>query len=374
MTTPTLSELLGILSEIAPPSLAQEWDRTGLQLGDLRACVSRVMVALDPERRVIEQAIERRCELLVTHHPLLFHPLSSIRSTDPVGALILTASSAKMAIHSMHTNYDAVKGGLGDLLAGVAGLVDPRPLLPPPSNLRKLVLFVPSSHESLLLDALSPLAARIGSYGDCTFRGVGRGTFRPLDGSSPFVGRHGVREEVEEVRLEFLVDLPRIDAVLQTMRRVHPYEEPAFDIYPVLQTDRHAGIGRVGDLSEPTTLGTYSSLIASTLRVPVRVYGPPDRTLRRVAVCPGSGASLIQDAVSAGADLLLTGDVKHHDAMDAARAGICLIDAGHYGTERMMVPAVARRIRELADQNGYRIQVFEADETLPFWETSPSSD
>jgi len=366
MNIPHVSDIVEILSGIAPPSLAEEWDSTGLQLGDPGQEVDRVMVALDPDEGVIDQAIATRCSLLVTHHPLLFRPVSRIVTHDPLSRLIVRAITARLAIVSMHTNFDSVAGGLNDLLAQAAGVVDPAVLVSLPSRFLKLVVFVPADHEQQLRSALSPHAASIGAYRDCTFRTPGVGTFRPLEGASPFIGSVGSLEEVEEVRIELLIERDRRDRVLATLRRVHPYEEPAFDLYPVSQEDRSNGVGRIGTLPEPLTLGEYAQRISSALGTPVRLYGEAVKRVTRVALCTGSGSSLIGAASARGADVLVTGDIRHHDALDARMRGLALIDAGHFGTERLMVRAVAGRLRESLAAGNHRVEVLEAVESRPW--------
>lgn len=365
MKRPLVADLTEILSKMAPPALAEEWDTVGLQLGDLSQPVERAMVALDPAKGVIEQAVTAGCTLLVTHHPLIFRPISRIVSSDPTGTLILRAATSGLALFAMHTNYDSVRGGLNDLLARAAGVVDPVPLVPAPSRFVKLVVFVPGSHCDLLRESLSPFAALIGNYADCTFRVAGFGTFRPLPGASPFVGEIGAVEEVGEFRLEMLIERERIEQAVSALRRVHPYEEPAYDIHPVSQSDGRNGLGRIGRLPEPAALDDYARRVSAALGVQVRVFGDGSRPVRRVAVCSGSGRSLIRSAAACGADLLLTGDIGHHDAHEAEMRGISLIDAGHFGTERMMVSAVARTLREETARLGYAVDILEAAEHSP---------
>ncbi|GAB4302868.1 MAG: Nif3-like dinuclear metal center hexameric protein [Desulfuromonadia bacterium] len=372
MNLPHVSDIVEILAGIAPPALAEEWDSTSLQLGDPRRIVERIMVALDPDDRVVDQAIATRSSLLVTHHPLIFKPLPRLVTTDPLASLIIRAVSADLAIFSMHTNFDSVDGGLNDLLAQAVGVLDTEVLIPSPPRFLKLVVFIPVEHEERVRCALSPLAAPIGQYRDCTFRTTGDGTFRPLVGASPFIGTVGSLEEVNEVRLELLIERERTSYVLKTLREVHPYEEPAYDLYPVEQADTHNGLGRIGRLPQPITLGEYAEQVSATLGGPVRLYGARERRVARVALCSGSGASLIGTAAARGADLLLTGDIRHHDAHEARMRGLSLIDASHFATERLMVPSVAGRLRESLAARNYRVDVLEADETRPWTDIHPT--
>jgi dinuclear metal center YbgI/SA1388 family protein len=346
-----LSDLVGIINKIAPPFLAEEWDNVGLQVGDPAAEVRRVMVALDPCPVSVDAAIHASCQLLVTHHPLIFKPLKRISTADEPGRLIHRAIANNLAIVSLHTNYDIADGGVNDLLAARLGLEGCRPLkMTSRTELLKLVVFVPLSHQEELMNALLPFAFSAGNYVDCSFRSSGLGTFRPLDGATPYLGRVGERETVEESRLEILLSRSQVQAALRALKASHPYEEPAFDLIPLHNDAGGMGLGRIGELPAPLPLADVAALVKERLGLSsLRLAGEREKVVRRIALCGGSGASLLRDAVRLGADLYVTGDIKYHEAREAEAQGIALLDAGHFATEKLMIQGVAGQlVAELA--------------------------
>lgn len=343
-----LSDLIGIINKIAPPGLAEDWDNVGLQVGDPAAEVGRVMVALDPCPAAVEEAILNSCQLLLTHHPLIFKPLKRISTADEAGKLIHRSIAANLAILSMHTNYDIAANGINDLLSSRLGMQGCRPLkVTGRSELLKLVVYVPLSHQDRVMSALLPHGARQGNYADCSFRSSGLGTFTPLAGAEPFIGSMGVRETVEECRLEIMVRRSELQPALKALRGAHPYEEPAFDLVPLHNEGEVYGLGRIGELQEPMPLDGFAEMVKSSLGVhSLRIVGAHGKPVSRVGVCGGSGASLLRDAARQGADALVTGDIKYHEAREAQSLGIALIDAGHFATERLMVEGMAASLGE----------------------------
>ena len=340
---------------MAPPGLAESWDNPGLQVGDPTMEISRIMVALDATPIVIQSALSSSCQLLLTHHPLIFKPQKTISTATPQGRSIHAAIRGGLAVACMHTNYDCVNGGLNDVLAGVLGLGSCRPLRVTGSQeLVKLVVFVPEEHLERVRAELLGYGEQLGAYRDCSFAAPGVGTFTSQAGSHPFIGSAGVQQRVEEVRLELLLDKKNLSRAVKTLLSVHPYEEPAFDVYPLLNEGGTTGLGRVGTLPEPVPLALFAERVAEKLRAPgLRYVGETGAMVSKVALCSGSGASLMHNAERAGADVLLTGDVKYHEALDARDLGIALIDAGHFPTEIIMVDAVVNRLQEMLGQAGY---------------------
>lgn len=369
MNKPRLSDVVGIINKKYPFALAEPWDNVGLQIGVPSGQIDKIMVALDPLPAVLDEAISLGCNLLVTHHPLIFSPVRQISSSTVTGSSILKAIQAGLALVSMHTNYDIAQGGLNDLLAAQIGLNEVRPLkIVGHDELVKLVVFVPAAHHAAVRAALFPYAVQLGNYRDCSFSTLGQGTFLPLAGAQPAVGTVGNLEQVEELRLELLVYKNRLGKAIKALLSVHPYEEPAFDCYPLLNESQPISLGRTGRLSEPVTLQAYAAATGARLGCEaVRVTGNLDRVIRTVALCSGSGASLLADAVRAGADLLVTGDVKYHEARDAEAQGIALLDAGHFATEQLMVAAVRDFLTSELGRLGYLAEVYAAkNECDPF--------
>ena len=343
MITPRVADIVGITNKIAPSQFAEAWDNVGLQLGDPVAPVSRIMVALDPGSPAVEAAIAARCNLLVTHHPFIFTPLKKISTSDETGRLVMRALKGDLAIISLHTNYDIAPGGVNDLLAGRLGILGGVPLrLTGTEEYLKLVVFVPKGFEGRLLEALSPFLAPMGNYRDCSYQGEGVGRFTPVPGAQPFLGAVGLPQEQPESRLELLIPKERLSGAVSALRGAHPYEEPAFDIYPVLNQGGVRGLGRIGVLAEATSAGAFAVRVKEALGASgVRLVGEPGRQVKKVALCGGSGASLLHDAARKGADLLVTGDLKYHEAREAEALGVAVLDAGHFATELPMVRGLA---------------------------------
>ncbi|MDD2541017.1 MAG: Nif3-like dinuclear metal center hexameric protein, partial [Desulfuromonadaceae bacterium] len=293
MKIPKVSDIVGIINKIAPTLLAEAWDNPGLQVGDPTAEVTRVMVALDPTPDVINSAIATSCQLLVTHHPFIFKPLKSISTATPHGAIIQKVMKGGLSILSLHTNYDIVRGGLNDLLAEKVGLVSCVPLkVTTQSELVKLVVFVPVGQLEHVRFALFPFTVTLGNYRDCSFTAGGTGTFTPLEGAEPFTGTVGVMSRVNEERLELLIERTQLPRAVKALLAAHPYEEPAFDLYPLLNEGEKQGLGRIGRLPESVTLAEYVDRLRSALSVPsLRYVGEPAAKISKVALCSGSGST-----------------------------------------------------------------------------------
>lgn len=364
-----LSDIVGIINKIAPPHLAEAWDNVGLQVGDPAAVIERIMVALDPGPIAVEAAISHSCQLLLTHHPLLFKPLKRISTADETGALVHKAIRNNLAVASLHTNYDTVTNGVNDLLADALGLADCRPLkISFREELIKLIVFVPATHQPQLLEALLKFSSLPGNYAECSFSTSGTGTFKPLTGASPFIGTTGIRESVVEARVELLLKKSALQPALKAMRAAHPYEEPAFDLVPLLNEGAGLGLGRICDLEAPVTLEEFAGLVKKQLKMTgLRLVGELDRKISRVALCGGSGASLLHEAARQGADLFITGDIKYHEAQEAASLGVALIDAGHFATERLMIEGLSRQLESEVTARKLGVQIVRClEERDPF--------
>lgn len=366
---PKLSDIVGIINKIAPPALAEDWDNVGLQVGDPSSGIERIMVALDPCPEAVNAAITGSCQLLLTHHPLIFKPLKRITTTDATGRLIHQAIAGRLAIVSLHTNYDVATNGVNDLLAEALGVTSCRPLkVSHREELLKLTVFVPLSHHGALLDALLPFSWLSGNYADCSFTTSGQGTFKPLAGASPYIGRVGERESVQESRFELLISKADLQPALKSLRKAHPYEEPAFDIIPLLNEGLQSGIGRIGLLESRPQLKDFAASVKKCLgAASLKIVGDPEQRISKLALCGGSGAPLIREAAREGADLFLTGDIKYHDAREAQALGLALIDAGHFATERLMIDGLSAQLEKELNRRKFEIEVLRCTaESDPF--------
>lgn len=342
-----VGDIVKRLEHTAPPWMAEDGDSIGLQVGDLNQDVTSICVAVDPSLSVIGKTAERGAQMLVTHHPLIRTPLKALTVGDPVVERALEIVRRNIALYVMHTNYDTVLGGVSDILAEKLGLVDITPLSQKRSDtLYKIVVFVPEEAVDGVRDAMSQAGAgRIGQYSYCSFRTKGVGSFRAEDGARPYVGSVGEIEQVDEWRLEMVCNRSVLNDVLVAMREKHPYEEVAYDVYELSNPPVRFGLGRVGVLPTETSLGEYAKFVERELCVRyLRVFGDPERLIKKVAVCGGGGGSLYQDAVRAGADVYVTADWRYHDIQNALSMGLAIIDAGHFETEKPGVVALAEKL------------------------------
>jgi dinuclear metal center YbgI/SA1388 family protein len=344
--TPRISDIIEIINRFAPFTYAEEWDNVGLQVGEPSASADKIMVSLDAGREAVDAAIANRCQLLVTHHPLIFRSLKKIDLSESLAALIGKALQNSLSIISLHTNFDIAHGGINDLLAEKLGLVSTAPLsITNVTELVKLAVFVPKGHEERVMQALFQFSGCIGNYSECSFQVGGTGTFKPLAGASPFIGSIGTREFAEETRIEVLLRSQDVRAACAALSAVHPYEEPAVDLYPLKNKGLEAGLGRIGELPQAVLLERLTFRLKEEFSLEgLRYVGEGNRPVKRIAVCGGSGSSLLGDAYRQGADVLVTGDVKYHDAREAQLLGIGLIDMGHFASEILMVNAVIARL------------------------------
>jgi dinuclear metal center YbgI/SA1388 family protein len=340
-------EILQILDAFFPRSLAEEWDNIGLVVGDPGAEVARVGVALNPSLAAVRAVAQAGGGLLVTHHPLFIRPERNLDLSTPRGRLLAAAIAGGVAIVACHTNADWADGGVNDILAARLGLLDVAPWEPlHPIEFRKVVVFVPETHLAAVGEAIFAAGGgEIGRYAKCSYRARGEGTFLPLAGAKPYAGRVGELAVEAEARLEVRVPRDRVDAALRAMRQAHPYEEPAFDVYPTEKQSPQGGRGRLGRLARPTALAALARRAAKALGARgARFVGDGAARIARVAVCGGGGASFIARAAGASDLALITGDVKYHDALLAQDLGASVIDLGHYHTERPFAEALAQRL------------------------------
>lgn len=362
---PKLSDLLGVLNQLCPPSLAEGWDNVGLQVGDPTAEIDRILVALDAEEPALEQAEQQQAQLIVTHHPLIFQPLRRLSTSDPAGRILFRAIRQQIAVASVHTNLDRAADGLNAWLAEHLRLTDIKPLEQQiDGHFYKIVIFVPSGHETAVMEALFAAGAgHIGGYDRCSFRLQGTGTFRGGNSSQPFIGTAGEHEEADELRLETIVPASLLSKVIARAQQAHPYEEMAYDLIPLANRAENVGLGRIGRLPQPLALQQFAVRVKEWLQAPtLRLVGDPRQSLEKIAVCGGSGMSMYSEALRQGADCLVTGDIKFHEAQRARAEGLTLIDAGHFATERLMIAGLAERLRDSCQQRQWNIEIIEADQ------------
>lgn len=342
-----VSEILERLNLLFPPALAEEWDNVGLLVGDPAATVKRIGLALEATTTTVRETADRRGNLLITHHPFLFHPLRAVDLTSPAGMVIATAVRREVAVVACHTNADWAPGGVSDVLAERLDLRNVKPFIPRhPHHFYKLVVFVPASHTTAVAEAIFQAGGgRIGDYEKCSFRSLGEGSYLPREGATPFAGRVGELSSEPEIRLEIRVPESRLTAALAAMHEAHPYQEVAYDVLPTERQQATGGMGRIGDLAKPQKLAVFAKLAAARLGVRHGWFVGDGKTMiQRVIVCGGAGASLLEQARGVAGAVLVTGDLKYHEARLARENGQPVVDLSHYGTERPFIEALASRL------------------------------
>ena len=340
-----VEDVTRILEELAPPCLAEAGDSIGLQVGDPNAKVRGIAVGLDPIPKTIRGA--KGCGLLVLHHPAIYNAVTSVVCGTPVGDAVREAIKNDLAIYVMHTNYDAAPDGINDALAEELRLREVRPLSARGSEREyKLVVFVPAEAVEVVRDAMAEAGAGIiGRYSHCSFRTQGIGSFRPMDGASPYVGKVGRLEEVNEWRLEMVVPESRNSEVIRAMTSAHPYEEVAYDLYALEEGGGTGGIGRIGRIPV-ITAEELLTLVRHRLKAPdARYHGPDGVVFERIAVCGGAGGSLLPEAAEARAEVYVTGEMGYHSRLLAEHLGLAVVEAGHRETELPGMRRLAARLR-----------------------------
>ena len=352
-----LSEAVKELEAIAPPDLAEAWDNVGLLVGDPAGEVSRAMLCIDYTAAVAAEAKAAGCDFVLAYHPPVFTPLKRL-TAGGASALVYDAARRGVAIYSPHTALDVADGGTNDVLADVLGLVDRRPLRPSGAKARecKLVTFVPPENIDAVADALFAAGAgRIGDYSQCSFRTEGHGSFFGEHGTHPAAGQAGRRETTQEIKIETVLTLSKVGDAIAALKRTHPYETPAFDLVALAAPPTGIGIGRIGRLPVPTSRADVFGRLKGELGIGhLLVAGPTDGDVKTAAVCAGACGECLDDALAAKADLYVTGEMRHHDAVRAAAAGMTVVCTLHSHSERVtlrrLVPKLAATMPTIAWQ------------------------
>ena len=356
----TIADIITVMESLAPSRLAEDWDNVGLQIGDLNRPVHTIRVALDPTPNVVDAASKDGVDLLITHHPLIFHPLKVIDLNSPMGLTIQTAVLHRMAIFSAHTNLDNATDGLNDILAHRIGLDDLKVL----GNAKqaenyKLVLYVPEAYRETVMTALfETRAGEIGNYSCCSFQNKGKGTYKPGLSARPFSGKIGEISHADEVRIETVVRKNDVTSVIDHIKKNHPYETMVYDIYPLLSYDHKQGPGRIGKLKKSIDLRSFALSIKTKLGLQhLKIAGNHDLCIETVAVCSGSGSSLINQFVKSGAQVYVSGDLGYHDAKTVEALNLGIIDIGHFASEHLVVDALTRRLKQVLFEAGMDVKV-----------------
>ncbi|HMH33211.1 MAG TPA: Nif3-like dinuclear metal center hexameric protein [Puia sp.] len=333
-----IASIISCLETAADPSYQEDYDNTGLLTGSSDWECSGILLALDATASIVQEAIQRKCNLVIAHHPIIFTGLKKINEKNYIGQAIIPAIKNDIAIYAIHTNLDNVLNGVNGRIADKMGLVNRRVLLPRPSTLRKLYTFVPFAEAEQVRTALFKAGAgHIGNYSEVSFNTEGTGTYTPGEGSHPYKGDQGQRHEEKEIRIEVIFPAQLQPSIVEALIRSHPYEEIAYDLVSLENTQTSHGSGLLGDLPEPANevdfLARIKSVFGLSLIRHTRLTGRP---VFRVAVCGGAGNFLISKALAAGADFFITADVKYHEFFDAEDS-LVLADIGHFESEQFTI-------------------------------------
>jgi dinuclear metal center YbgI/SA1388 family protein len=326
-----------------------DWDNSGKQLILTDQEIKKAALALDPSEKVIEKAIKEGCGLLITHHPLFFGKIKYLDISKPFDRKVINAIQNKLSIIAAHTSLDRADYSLNDHICEILGADVLAPFIKEGRHdYVKFSVFVPETHADAVRQAMIDAGGgHIGNYSGCTFSVSGEATFMPGEGTNPFIGTKDVLEKVNEKRIETIIDKRKVGALLDAVIKAHPYEEVAHDIYS-LDMGKTYGIGRIGAFKDEMPVESFLKIVKEKLGLDtVKINMKPDGLkMSKFAVVTGSGASMWSACKGAGVNVLLTGDMKHHDALDAAENGILIIDAGHYETEKIYMHYLSEVIKQ----------------------------
>jgi dinuclear metal center YbgI/SA1388 family protein len=342
-----ISDLIAELENLAPPSLQESYDNSGLLVGDKNQEISSVLISLDCTEEVIEEAMSRSCNVVIAHHPILFGGLKSLTGKNYVERTILKAIRNNVAIYAIHTNLDNVHRGVNKKIAEKLGLKNLRVLSPKRGLLKKLVFFCPQANvEEVRQSVYGAGAGTIGVYDSCSFNVEGYGTFRGGASSNPYVGRKGEVHVEAETRVEVILPAFRQGAVLSALLKAHPYEEVAYDLYSIENTWASVGSGMLGELEEAVSSEVFLESLKENLRAAcVRHTRLLKKEVKRIAVCGGSGSFLLKEAIAQQADVFVSADFKYHQFFDAEDK-IVIADVGHYESEQFTPELIKEYLQE----------------------------
>ena len=335
----TVEEIYKFINEIAPFNISFDWDNTGLLIGGMDENISNILLALDVTKEVISEAISLGCNLIISHHPIIFKPIKNILN----GSIPYLAVKNNLNVICAHTNLDLAEEGVNKCLANRFNLKNIEPLCKSKRvEYNKIVVFSPKECENDIIKIMSKHGAgRLGNYSMCSFTSDGKGRFMPESSSNPYIGKHGVLEETQEVKIEMICPENKIDSVVKAMKKVHPYEEPAYDIFRDFSICKEYYNGIIGNLEIPMNSSEFVKFVKKKLGCRgLRYTEINDKIIKKVALCSGAGGSCVKDALKSKADVFVTGEIKHSDILEANHKGMMVVDAGHFKTEDLAMDSL----------------------------------
>ncbi len=341
-----INELIGFLNTIYPPQFQESYDNSGLLVSRDNPEVTKALLTLDITPEVMDEAIEQKADLIIAHHPVIFKPLKKINHKTPTEKIIRKALANDIAIYSAHTNMDSARGGTNDKLCDLFNLKNCEVLSPIKEFLYKVVVFVPEAQANDVRQAIfNAGGGSIGEYDSCSYNIEGKGSFRAGANTDPFVGKKGELHFEAETRVETIVPKHLLNQSIKMMIAAHPYEEVAYDVYPLANDYKAAGLGRIGTLEEPMLQKQFLEFVKTKLDADHLRFSGNSEKISKVAVCSGSGSSLARVAAAQKADAYISADFKYHEFQDAAEH-LLVIDAGHYDTEKFVKDIFYQQITE----------------------------
>jgi dinuclear metal center YbgI/SA1388 family protein len=342
-----VAEIISALQNLSPELLQESYDNAGLIVGDPKSEVSGALVCLDSTEDVVQEAIEKKCNLIIAHHPIIFGGLTSLTGKNHVERTVMLAIKHDIAIYAAHTNLDNVQEGVNRKIGNLLGVQNMQILDPKKNLLRKLVTFVPVAHAETIRSALfNAGAGHIGQYDQCSFNTSGEGSFRGGEETKPFVGVRGETHFEKEIRIETIFESFRQGSVIAALLNAHPYEEVAYDIYPLENEHPGIGAGMFGELPEAIDFRTFVAQVKKTFGSgAIKSTTPRSDKVKKVAWCGGAGSFLIKKAIASEADVYITGDIKYHEFFDAD-GQIAILDIGHYESEQFTMDLIAEKLKE----------------------------
>lgn len=341
-----ITEVLSVLEEWAPPALQESYDNSGLLIGNRNAELSNALITLDVTEAVIDEAIAKSCNLIIAHHPIIFKGLKRLTGSSFVERVVEKAIRERIAVYAIHTNLDNVKTGVNLEIGERLGIPSPKILNPISGHLVKIVCFVPQSHRDQVAQAMFDAGAgQIGNYSHASFNTQGTGTFKGEEGSNPQEGEKGKIESVEEVKLEVILSEFRLGKVLAAMRAAHYYEEVAYDVISLKNSDQDHGAGMIGELPEAMPVLEFLNQVKTNFNCGVVKHtAEGSEKVKTIAWCGGSGSFLMAPAERSGADIFITGDIKYHDFFEVNSAMV-IADIGHYESEQFTKERIGKYLQ-----------------------------
>jgi len=342
-----IATITAFLETIAPPSLQESYDNAGLITGDADWECTGIITSLDTTEEVVKEAIEKKCNLIVAHHPIIFGGLKKINGKNYVEKTIIAAIKNDIAIYAIHTNLDNVLTGVNGKMADKLGLIDRSVLQPKSNTLKKLFTFVPVDHAEKVRNAIFEAGGgQISDYSECSFNTEGQGSFKPGEGTNPFSGNIGERKLESEVKIEVIFPAWKEKAILAAMTGAHPYEEVAYDVISLENRQDSIGSGLVGILPVPLAEGAFLALLKERFGLSIIRHTPlSGKMIKKVALCGGAGSFLIGAAIATGAEFYVSSDIKYHEFFDA-NGNIVVADIGHYESEQFTIDLLLELLSE----------------------------